>query len=100
MLVLSVEAGTNHITSKSPPPEVGVGVLLWCRKQSNIGRRVCVRQQQPIELMRVGLLVGLKIVPKEAEKEFNFIVEGTHEGLARGLARRLLERLKGVACGF
>jgi len=37
---------------------------------------------------------------KEAEKESNVIVEGTHEGLARGWAQRLRERLKGVACGF
>ena len=37
---------------------------------------------------------------KEAEKELNVMVEGTHEGLARGWARRLLERLNGVACGF
>ena len=53
-----------------------------------------------IEPVCVGQLNDLTVVLKEAEKELNVIVEGTHEGLARGQAQRLLERLKGVACGF
>ena len=80
--MLSVEAGTNHITSKSPPPEVRVGVRMWCRKQSNVRRRVSVREEQAIEPVHVGLLNDLKVVLTEAEKELNVIVEGTHEGLA------------------
>jgi len=55
---------------------------------------------EPFEPARIGLLDDLKVEQKEAEKELNVIVEGTHEGLERGRARRLLERLKGVACGF
>ena len=59
-----------------------------------------MREEQPIEPMRVGLLNDLKVVPNEAERELEAIVEGTQEGFARGLTQRPLERLKGVACGF
>ena len=47
-----------------------------------------------------GLFDDLKVVPNEAERELEAIVEGTQEGFARGLTQRPLERLKGVACGF
>ena len=61
---------------------------------------ICGGCDEPFEPVRGVLLDDLKVVLKEAEKELNVIVEGTHEGLARGRAQRLLERLKGVACGF